>query len=531
MNKEKNRGKSVMDLPLQQLTADDLTIEEKVGQMLCFAFHGTEYNEQLDRQLKDLKVGGSIFFLRNIENNEQVKKLNKDLQDNAKIPLFIGLDQEGGTVLRITEGITPFPGAMAFSASGRSNYNVCKSVGHDLRSLGFNMVFAPVADVNNNSLNPVINSRSYSDDPEVVSKYVIDAFKGFQDSLVLPTVKHFPGHGDTSVDSHLSLPTVTKEKEELEKIELAPFKAAIKNGIDGVMVAHIVFDKVDSIYPSTLSKKIITEILREEMQFKGLVVTDSLTMGAINNNYSKGEIVEYAVNAGIDLLIFCGKADIEEQTFIYNEFLRKIKEGKISINRVNESVNRLLDYKKKYQCDDMSFSEEKLVINEEYVKEALDISNESITLVEDKQKLFPLKEDDKTLIIFPKIKLFSLVDNANENYKTLSSFFEKDEIIFDSELENLSEIIEKSKNYDKIILCTYNVQKDDHYTKVFNAIDKNKTIVVSMRSPYDYLYLNDLSTYICIYEATSLSLTSLSNCLSSKNQFKGKLPIKKEELL
>lgn len=523
MNMKNNqKGKSVMDLPLRQLRVENLTLEEKVGQMLCFAFHGTEYNEQLDTQIKKLKLGGVIHFARNIINIEQVKKLNQDIQDNAEIPMFIGTDQEGGMVLRVTDGITPFPGAMAFSASGESNYNVCKNVGNDLKYLGFNMAYAPVGDVNNNPLNPVINSRSYSDDPDLVSKYVIDGFRGFQDSLVIPSAKHFPGHGDTSVDSHLSMPTVDKEYSELEKVEFVPFKKAIDAGIDGIMAAHVVYPAIDDIYPATLSKKVITGILKEKMGYKGLIITDSLTMGAINNNYTKGEIVELAANAGIDILIFCGRADINDQIEIYNEFLERAKDGRISIDRINESVEKILKYKEKYQIITLP---EKLS-DESAHKEAIDISRKSVTLDFDTLGITKKKTSNQ-LILFPEIKLSSLVDNDKNGYKTLGSFMGCDEILFNDELNNLQQIIEKSEKYDKIIMCTYNVKKNDYYVKLFDSLDKNKTIVVSMRSPYDYMYLQDLNAYICIYEATNLSLSSLAECLNFQCEFKGKLPIKK----
>lgn len=524
--KNNNKGKSLVDLPLRQYKLENLTIEEKVGQMLCFAFHGTEYNEQLEKQIKDLHVGGVIHFARNITSNEQVKKLNSDIQENCKIPLFIGVDQEGGMVLRVTEGITPFPGAMSFAASRRSNYNVCKYVGNDLKHLGFNMVFAPCADVNNNPYNPVINSRSYSDDPKIVSEYVISSFKGFQDSLIIPTAKHFPGHGDTSVDSHLSLPTVGKDLNELENLEFVPFKDAVDNGIDGIMASHVLYPAVDDIYPASLSKKIITGILKEKMGFKGLIVTDSLTMGAINNNYSKREIVELAANAGIDLLIFCGKADINDQREIFNEFVSLVKDGKISIDRVNESVKKILEYKEKYQITNLPIN----LTSKENMKEAIEISFESITLDFDKYGLLDNENLKNNLILFPEIKLSSLVDNDSNGYQTLGKFVNKDnyhEIVFNENLENLQEIIEKSSQYDKIIMCTYNVKENDYYTKLFSYLPKEKVIVVSMRSPYDCMYLDGLSAYICIYEATNLSLNSLSRRLQDgfKNK-SGKLPVK-----
>ena len=285
----------------------DLTLEEKVGQMLMFAFHGTTFNDQLKTQLDKFHIGGVIHFARNIINPVQVTQLNKYIISNSKIPPFIGIDQEGGVVQRIIKDVTPFPGAMALSATQKDIKDLCFQVGKNLRNMNYNMVFAPVADVNNNPQNPVINSRSYSDDPRVVSKYVNMAVNGFTDAKIIPFLKHFPGHGDTNVDSHVGLPFVRKSKEELKNTELVPFTSGVNNGAPGIMVAHIMYPAYDNKYPSTLSKAIVNDLLKEEMGFKGLTITDSLTMAAIYNNYSKKEIVTLSANAGIDIMMFCGK--------------------------------------------------------------------------------------------------------------------------------------------------------------------------------------------------------------------------------
>lgn len=511
---------------IKELNIKDLTLEEKVGQLLMFAFHGTEFNDQLLKQINDLKVGGVIHFGRNIIDVEQAKKLNKDIQNNAKIPLFIGIDQEGGTVQRIINGITPFPGAMAISSSKESNYEISKYVGNDLRMMGYNMNFAPVGDVNNNPNNPVINSRSYSDNPEVCAKYVIDGSKGFQDSGVIPTCKHFPGHGDTSVDSHVSLPTVNKDYKQLESMEFLPFERAVKAGIEGIMASHILYPAIDDKYPATLSKSIITDILKEKLGFKGMIVTDSLTMGAINQNYTHREIVRLAVNAGIDLMIFCGKADINDQIDIYNCLLDEVKIGNIPMTRVDESVNKILNYKNKYIVNN-DFNID--VSKKQKTNLGRFLSRKSITLVKE-NKFLPL--EDNTIIIFPKIKLFSLVDNADQEYVSLGNVFKKynkkfDEIIYNEE-SDIYNNIDKINNYNKIILCTYNVQLDDYQSKLWKKLDKNKTLVVSMRSPYDIKNLEKLQNvenYICIYEATQLALESLVETLID-NTFYGIIPVK-----
>lgn len=512
---------------IEEITINSLTLEEKVGQMLMFAFRGIEYNEQLETQIKDLKVGGVIHFGHNIKDIEQVKTLNENIQKNADIPLFIGIDEEGGTVQRIVEGMPPFPGAMAVSASKISPYDLCKIVGVNLKKIGFNMNFAPVGDVNNNPNNPVINSRSYSDDPKVCSKYVIDSFKGFQDGGVLPTCKHFPGHGDTSVDSHVSLPTVNKDIDMLNNIELVPFKDSIDAGIDGIMASHILYPVLDDKYPATLSRKIITNLLKEKMGFDGLIVTDSLTMGAIHQNYSPKEIVNLAANAGIDLMIFCGKADINDQKEIYNSLLEEVKNGNIPISRVNESVTKILKYKRKYIPNNISDNNETYNIGKE-------ISKNSITKVFGDLKV---NREDKVLAIFPKIQVLTLVDNQNQNYISLGSVLKKefsniDEIIVDGKSEKIDTIIEeisnKVKNYDKIILSTINVSKDDYFVKIVKSLNNeclNKTIVTSLRSPYDIKYLKGVNSYYCLYEPTLLAFESFTKCLL-ENKFTGVLPVK-----
>ncbi len=510
---------------MNKINVNKITLEEKIAQLLMFAFHGQEYNDQIDYLVKNLKIGGLIYFSRNFTNKEISYQLNKKIQAEAKIPLFLSLDQEGGIVQRIIKDMTPFPGAMAVSASQESNYELCYAVGRDLKKMGFNMNFAPVADVNNNPLNPVINSRSYSDDQVVCGEYVINAAKGFQDAQVIPTAKHFPGHGDTSVDSHVSLPKVDKSLDKLEKTEFVPFEMAIKSGIEGIMVSHILYPAIDSKYPATLSKNIITNVLKEKMGFEGLIVTDSLTMGAIYNNYSPNEIVRLACNAGIDLLVFCGKADLEEQKNIFRGFVEEVKKGNIPMERIDESFNKIIKYKEKYILNSSNDSKKDI----DGIKIGKDISHKSITLVKD-DSLLPIK--DKILVIFPKIKVFSLVDNDNQEYDTLGKILNEnkiacDEVIYEENEDIIKKIIDNNKKYDKIILATYNVRKNDYQEKLWEGLKtiRAKIIVVSMRSPYDIMYLEGVKTYICIYETSTLAFNSLAKCLL-ENKFYGKLPVK-----
>ena len=239
----------------------EMTLKEKIGQMLCLSFHGTEYNEQLKTLVEEYNVGTIIHFARNIVNLKQIYELNYNIHKNSKFPTFVGLDHEGGMVRRVMNEITYLPGAMALgNATDEELYTIYKQVGTELRNLGFNMNYMPTVDVNNNPLNPVINSRSYSDEPIMVAKKGIIAAKAMQDALMLPTPKHFPGHGDTNVDSHLGLPVVENTKEDLYNIELKPFQEMIKNNVDGIMVAHILYKNIDSVYPSSLSYEVRTKL-------------------------------------------------------------------------------------------------------------------------------------------------------------------------------------------------------------------------------------------------------------------------------
>lgn len=504
----------------------NLTIEEKVGQMLMFAFNGTTYNSQIETFIKEFKLGGIIYFKKNIENIHQVAQINKKINEDSFIPMFKALDQEGGPVLRITEEITPLPGAMALAAADADIYEICKRVGFDLRKIGFNMNFAPVGDVNNNPLNPVINSRAYSDDVKIVENSVVQAFKGFQKAKLLSTIKHFPGHGDTNVDSHIGLPVVDKTYEEICDLELKPFIKAFKEGIDGVMVSHMLYKQIDEKYPSTLSKKIITGLLKEKLGFKGLILTDSLTMGAIWKTYSVEEIIKLGINAGNDILCFCGKALIEDQRAIVKTFIKLVNNKEIPMERIDESVKKILNLKEKYSSFEKIdlLTLDSFVGKEEDVKFAKAISLKSVTKVMD-NGLLPFSKDEKILLISPEIKIFSLVDNETDKYCTLNKYLNVDEIIINESFINYDLIKQTIKNYDKIIMTTYNVVKDDYQVKVFDCLDKEKTVVISMRSPYDILHLKNIKSYLCLFEATLLSFESLVKLIYGEEPFKGILPV------
>ena len=506
-----------------------MTLEEKIGQMLCLSFVGTEYNDQLKFLIEKHNIGTIIHFGANIINAKQISELNYQIHKHSKYPPFIGLDHEGGMVRRVMNEITYLPGAMALSnATEEELYKIYHQVGLELRALGFNMNYMPTVDVNNNPYNPVINSRSYSDEPIMVAKMGSIAAKAMQDALMLPTAKHFPGHGNTNVDSHLGLPIVDTTLEQLYEIELKPFQRLIKEDIDGIMVAHILYKKIDDELPSSISNKVITKLLKEELGFKGLIITDSLTMSAIYNKYSIREIVKYGINAGNDIIMFCGEANMYDQEEVINQFLDLVRCGEIPMSRIDESVSKIMQLKEKYQYRVGNKCLAIEILNRDCLNKERELSQEltkrSITLYKDENNLLPILENEKVLSIFPKFTAASLVDNKDNSQISLGKYYNCDEIIYDS-TSSLEKIVQISKKYDKIIIATYNTKKDSFEAQLFDLLEKDKLICVAVRSPFDILHLRDAKTYICTFDCTIESLNALANALKTNN-FSTKLPIK-----
>jgi beta-N-acetylhexosaminidase len=407
-----------------------LTLEEKIGQMIGLAFGGRDYSNELKLQVEKIQAGLIIYFKDNVGSLEQVFNLNQEICRHAKIPPFIALDQEGGMVARVTEGITQSPGAMAIGATGKSSnaYQMAKAMGKELRKLGFTFNFAPVGDVNNNPSNPVINVRSYSENPDTVAEYVNEAIRGYSEAMMMTSIKHFPGHGDTSVDSHIGLPKIDYDEKRLMEVELKPFIRAITQDAPGIMASHVQFTYYDQLLPTSISEKIITGLLREKLGFNGLVVTDSLTMDAVFKNFSLEEIVLYGFNSGCDMLLLCGARDIAMQEKFYNIALQYAKEGRIKPERINASVERILRFKEKFQAGLMAESFEAIKPSlsvKEHMMLSKRISEESITVVRNEKKLIPLNTGDRVLVVFPKIKVVTLVENSEGILMNLTDSLKK----------------------------------------------------------------------------------------------------------
>ena len=517
---------------------ENMSLEEKVGQLFQIGFSGQEVTSEVKEMITEYNVGGIIYFSRNIESPAQVAQLSNNLQElaveNEGIPLMISADQEGGTVTRLNGG-THFPGNMALGATRDNNlaYKAGQATAGELKNVGINMNLAPVLDVNNNPDNPVIGVRSFGEDPQLVAELGTSYIEGMQEKGVIACGKHFPGHGDTDTDSHLDLPVIDHDRERLNSVELLPFREAIAAGVDSIMTAHIYFPTIEPKegIPATLSRNVLTGLLREELGFEGLIITDCMEMNAIANTFGTVEGSIMTLEAGSDTVLV--SHDYEKQKKSIGAVVSAVREGRISEERIDQSVERVLKLKEKrvglngYQTADPQKTEKEFSNNV-----AKEIAQNSVTLIKDKADLIPIDafEDKRIGVIDFNMGRVSLVEDDTEHDNKFVSYLTD----MGAEVEYHS-IKSKKKmdpaklsnnEIDLAIVCTYNAVTNKTQVELAHSLaEKLPVIVLALRNPYDYRVLNELDTFITTYDYSPANLQAAATIITGEIEPSGQLPV------
>lgn len=506
----------------------EMTIEEKIGQLIMVGFDGTQANETIETHIRERFVGGIVLFSRNIQSPKQTAELTNQLQRLAestahRIPLFIGIDQEGGWVIRLKEGATVLPGNMALGATGSTE--LAERAGEitavELAAVGVNLNFAPVMDVNNNPQNPVIGRRSFGESPELVSRLGVAYIRGLQHNGVLGTAKHFPGHGDTTVDSHFDLPTVNHDRERIHALELQPFRAAIDADVAAIMTAHIVYPAFDPDRPATLSPSVLTDVLRKELGFDGLLITDAMEMKAIDDRYRSGEAAVMAIEAGADIVMVLWT--LTKQIEVFDALLSAVKSGRISQARLDQSVERILKSKATSAFDRRFVDVDAVggaVGTDAHKQLAQTIASQAITVVRNRDNLLPLKLEPETSVL-----ILSASSSLFENFKAHHPNTVEASIPEKSETENiLPQLTLQIKNADVVIAGIMN-NDQAAFIQQMSVATKTPVIVIALGSPYTLQSCPAVSASIATYDIHHASVSAAVDVILGAQKAQGKLPV------
>jgi beta-N-acetylhexosaminidase len=511
-----------------------MTLEQKIGQVMMVGFDGTEATPELLEMITKYHVGGVILFARNIEGPEQVAKLTNALQraalDSGHPGLFIAIDQEGGRVARLTEdkGFTEVPGAMAVAATGsvENAQKVAKLLADELNAIGVNIDFAPDLDVNNNPQNPVIGLRSYGSQPAEVAALGLETIQALQFHGILAVGKHFPGHGDTGTDSHVSLPIVPHDRARLEQVEFVPFVAAMRNGVAGIMSAHITFPAIDPTpgLPATLSPAVLTGLLRQEMGFQGLIFTDSLEMGALAEaGYPVPLAASTALKAGADVLLM--NRDYVMHKLAIRQISTWLEEGKLPPQRLDDAVRRILVFKERFHVMDPVLVDPQIAAERCGMDVSLGasrfIAEMSITLLRDEAGLLPLREDTRYLVIE-----MPAAQGIGRALRLTSQ-----SISAEPTTAEIRQVIGMAKGMNNdprvVILPTSDANRSQSQAALAKALlDAGiPTIAVAIRNPYDILAYPSIGAYLVTYGANPPAFEALSALMWGKITPSGRLPV------
>lgn len=534
---------------------NSMSLKQKIGQMICVRAFG--YKETIEKMLAEgtaAALGAVVITQKGARDMEGVTgELNKYIKA-SKFPLLLYLDAEYGITDMFDFG-TPFPSPMALGATFSKTlaYKMGNIIGKEARALGFSIVCSPALDINNNPDNPIINIRAISDNPDLVIELGGGYIKGMQDAGIIPTGKHFPGHGDTSVDSHVAMPLVEHGKEYLMNMELKPYRELIKRGMQGVMTAHILYPSLlaenEERVPVTLSRNIVTNLLRQELGFQGLIVSDSLAMKGIKDLYGLERSAVLAVKAGHDIILQDYSTDPE---LTFNAVVSAVESGEIEEEQINHSVRRILEIREKMGTLEDRVTDinavRQIAGSKEHIAAAREIADKSVTLLEARDIPFRINEEEKLLVIATKsgeegkttedlhsniVSSASYLYGQCRRFSKNTAFFAIGENPGEGEKERLRKL---SKNYDYILYAAFVrviSYKEGSGTippsqaemiNYLNGLDR-KTAFILLGSPYPVRTLQRLNNCILTYSDCRYSIDAALKVLAGGMKAGGRLPV------
>jgi len=526
-------------------TLAKMTIEEKVGQMIAWRYNGFFFNRDSDsvKELVELvngeKIGGLIMFAGEVY---ETAHLTNFLQEKARIPLLIAADFEWGAAMRIN-GTTLFPPLMALGATDSEDlaYQMGKITAIEGRAMGIHMNYAPVVDVNINPDNPVISSRSLGEQPERVGRLAAAFIRGCQENGMIATAKHFPGHGDTALDSHNLMPAIKADIVRLEEVELYPFAQAIRAGVESVMTAHLFVPALDPTpgLPATLSPLILTDLLRKKMGFKGLIVTDAMDMGGVTTVFSARDAALKAVQAGVDMVLL--PPDLPG---VIDALAQAVQAGIIPESRINDSVRRVLELKARLGLPDKRYVDISLlpqkIASRPHLEMAGRMFEKSVTLVKNEGDILPLTAE----LPAERIAVLSLSSDAGGYYagETFIRELQKRKPGLSASYadaftgqEFIREAKAKALDADLVILALFSSLRSgkgsvDFLPKHIDLVRelswaKKKTLVVSFGSPYFLRHFPEVDGYLCLYRNTPQAQEAAARAVCGEVDIEGRLPV------
>jgi len=513
-----------------------LSPEQKLGQLFLTFFEGPHLSDALREMIEAYHVGGLVLFSAagNVVDPAQLAALTNAAQEAALasggVPLLVAADQEGGTVVRLRDGFTVSPGNMAIGATGSPDraYQMGRVTAAEMRAVGVNCNLAPVLDVNSNPANPVIGVRSFGSSPEAVADLGAEVIRAYRDEGVIATAKHFPGHGDTEVDSHFGLPVVAHDRARLDAVELYPFRAAIAEGVGAIMTAHVEVSAVDATegLPATLSAPVLQGLLREELGFDGVIMTDSLGMGALMERYSIGEAALAAFLAGADVLAFGADSGHmpAEQKDAYAEMLEAYRQGVFGDDRLDDSVRRILQLKADYGLLDWAPTvvddSATRVGTTEHLAVADTVAEEAITVVRDDAGLLPLTTEGALLVIAPQ-SAQALVGQV-QAYRPQATGLT---VGADPTAEEIAAAVGAAQAAGAVLMATKDAWRHPAQVELVRSLADRPLAVLAVGAPYDLTAFPEVGVFVAAYGETAPSLRGAARVLCGEVVPTGRLPV------